>query len=79
MQGVLMGQLNVIGPQAEVSQPQLAAGLADLVNRLAQESAEARRALAMATQKLGTTSRNLEGRTLACGTHLNDKVFSWAN
>jgi PAS domain S-box-containing protein len=40
-----------------------AAGLTDLVNRLAQELAEARRALAAATQKLGTTSRTLEGRT----------------
>jgi PAS domain-containing protein len=39
------------------------AGLAELVNRLAQELAEARRALAAATQKLGTTSRTLEGRT----------------
>lgn len=40
-----------------------AAGLTDLVNRLAQELAEARRALATATQKLGTTSRTLEART----------------
>jgi PAS domain-containing protein len=40
-----------------------AAGLMDLVNRLAQELTEARRALATATQKLGTTSRTLEGRT----------------
>jgi PAS domain S-box-containing protein len=39
------------------------AGLPDLVNQLAQELAEARRALAAATQKLGTTSRTLEGRT----------------
>jgi PAS domain-containing protein len=39
------------------------AGLADLVNRLAKELAEARRALSAATQKLGTTSRTLEGRT----------------
>jgi PAS domain S-box-containing protein len=38
-------------------------GLSDLVNRLAQELAEARRSLAMATQKLGTTSRTLEART----------------
>lgn len=38
-------------------------GLMDLVNRLAQELTEARRALASATQKLGTTSRTLEGRT----------------
>jgi PAS domain S-box-containing protein len=40
-----------------------AAGLVDLVNRLAQELTESRRALAAATQKLGTTSRTLEGRT----------------
>jgi PAS domain S-box-containing protein len=40
-----------------------AAGLMDLVNRWAQELTEARRALATATQKLGTTSRSLEGRT----------------
>jgi PAS domain-containing protein len=33
------------------------------VNRLAQELAEARRALATATQKLGTTGRTLEART----------------
>jgi PAS domain-containing protein len=39
------------------------ASLADLVNRLAQELASERRALAAATQKLGTTSRTLEGRT----------------
>jgi PAS domain S-box-containing protein len=39
------------------------AGLTDLVNRLAQELAEARRALATATQKLGTTGRTLEART----------------
>jgi len=38
-------------------------GLAELVNRLAQELASERRALAAATQKLGTTSRTLEGRT----------------
>jgi PAS domain S-box-containing protein len=45
-------------------QPTLAsASLMDLVNRLAQELAESRRALAAATQKLGTTSRTLEGRT----------------
>lgn len=39
------------------------AGLMDLVNRLAQELTEARRSLAAATQKLGSTSRTLEGRT----------------
>jgi PAS domain-containing protein len=38
-------------------------GLTDLVNRLAQELTESRRALAAATQKLGTTGRTLEGRT----------------
>jgi PAS domain S-box-containing protein len=47
----------------EKRQTSQAAGLTDLVNRLAQELAEARRALAAATQKLGTTSRTLEGRT----------------
>lgn len=41
----------------------LPAGLTDLVNRLAQELAEARRALATASLKLGTTTRTLEGRT----------------
>ena len=45
-------------------QPALAAaGLTDLVNRLAQELTEARRALAAVTQKLSTTGRTLEGRT----------------
>jgi PAS domain-containing protein len=39
------------------------ADLTDLVNRLAQELANERRALAAATQKLGTTSRTLESRT----------------
>lgn len=39
------------------------AGLMDLVNRLAQELTESRRALATATQKLGATTRTLEGRT----------------
>jgi PAS domain S-box-containing protein len=50
------------GLTMETQSPQ-AAGLTDLVNRLAQELTEARRALAAANQKLGTTSRNLEGRT----------------
>ncbi|MDB5875568.1 MAG: Two-component sensor histidine kinase [Ramlibacter sp.] len=40
-----------------------AAGLSDLVNRLAQELAEVRRSLATATQKLGATGRTLESRT----------------
>lgn len=48
-------------PEKQATLP--AAGLMDLVNRLAQELTEARRALATATQKLGTTSRTLEGRT----------------
>lgn len=48
-------------PEKQAALP--AAGLMDLVNRLAQELTEARRALAAATQKLGTTSRTLEGRT----------------
>jgi PAS domain-containing protein len=39
------------------------AGLTELVNRLAQELANERRALAAATQKLGTTSRTLDDRT----------------
>jgi PAS domain S-box-containing protein len=37
--------------------------LSDLVNELTRELAEARRTLAMATQKLGTNSRALEART----------------
>ena len=59
-----MTQAQAAGPQASRHQahPQ-SAGLTDLVNRLAQELAEARRALATATQKLGTTTRTLEGRT----------------
>ncbi len=44
-------------------QPLPATALSDLVNRLAQELAEVRRALATATQKLGATGRTLEGRT----------------
>jgi PAS domain S-box-containing protein len=48
-------------PEKQAALP--AAGLMDLVNRLAQELTEARRALAAATQKLGTTGRTLEGRT----------------
>jgi PAS domain S-box-containing protein len=40
-----------------------ASGMADLVNRLAQELTDTRRTLAAATQKLGTTARTLEGRT----------------
>jgi PAS domain S-box-containing protein len=49
--------------QAEGQPPPQGAGLTDLVNRLAQELAEGRRALATATQKLATTTRTLEGRT----------------
>lgn len=57
--------------QTESAEPLLAddheavrdTGLAELVNRLAQELANERRALAAATQKLGTTSRALDGRT----------------
>jgi PAS domain S-box-containing protein len=45
------------------TQIQAGGGLADLVNRLAQELSEARRALAAATQKLGTANRALEART----------------
>lgn len=58
-----MGQANSVGSKPERQLPPQTAGLADLVNRLAQELAEVRRALAAATQKLGTTSRTLEGRT----------------
>jgi PAS domain S-box-containing protein len=59
-----MTQAQAAGPQAARHQaPPQSAGLTDLVNRLAQELAEARRALATATQKLGTTTRTLEGRT----------------
>src|SRR4051812_18160143 len=57
-----MVQANAGGVKQDKQPPQ-AAGLMDLVNRLAQELTEARRALATATQKLGTTSRTLEGRT----------------
>src|SRR3954467_6285096 len=58
-----MAQTSQLRRKSE-GQPMLpAAGLADLVNRLAQELTEARRALATATQKLGSTSRTLEGRT----------------
>jgi len=58
-----MGQAQAVGATPEKQPAPQAAGLTDLVNRLAQELAEARRALAAATQKLGTTSRTLEGRT----------------
>jgi PAS domain-containing protein len=52
---------NPEAPQAAPSAPD-ATGLADLVNRLAYELAEARRALAATTQKLGATNRKLEDR-----------------
>ncbi|HSV34921.1 MAG TPA: PAS domain S-box protein [Ramlibacter sp.] len=58
--------MELLHPQGPAAAPQFVpeeTGLTDLVNRLAQELAEARRALATATQKLGTTSRTLEGRT----------------
>lgn len=58
-----MGQAQPVGAKPDMQPAPQAAGLTDLVNRLAQELAEARRALAAATQKLGTTSRTLEGRT----------------
>lgn len=58
-----MTHAQAAGVPAQRQPPPQAAGLSDLVNRLAQELAEARRALAAATQKLGTTSRTLEGRT----------------
>ncbi|HWP13166.1 MAG TPA: hypothetical protein VNN06_15195, partial [Ramlibacter sp.] len=58
-----MSQARPGGTQAAKQQRLQAAGLPDLVNRLAQELAEARRSLAAATQKLGATSRTLESRT----------------
>ena len=58
-----MGQTDEAGPLVDDPQGMQAASLADLVNRLAQELANERRALATATQKLGTASRTLEGRT----------------
>ena len=58
-----MSQNHPAGTSAEQKQHSQSPALADLVNRLAQELTEARRALAAATQKLGTTSRTLEGRT----------------
>ena len=52
-------------PSTEPLQPgeAQAVGLQELVNRLAQELAEARRTLAGVQQRLGTASRTLEGRT----------------
>jgi PAS domain-containing protein len=61
--GFHMSQAHSPAHQAEKGRSVQAAGLTELVNRLAQELAEARRSLAAATQKLGTTSRTLEGRT----------------
>jgi PAS domain-containing protein len=59
-----MGQTECAEPLSPGDQSGMQdAGLAELVNRLAQELANERRALAVATQKLGTTSRTLEGRT----------------
>ena len=58
-----MSQARPGGTQAAKQQRLQAAGLPDLVNRLAQELSEARRSLAAATQKLGATSRTLESRT----------------
>jgi PAS domain S-box-containing protein len=58
-----MSQAQAGGQPGDKRRALPAAGLTDLVNRLAQELAEARRALAAATQKLCTTSRTLEGRT----------------
>lgn len=50
-------------PQPEPEPLPPASGLNDLVNRLAQELTEVRRSLAAATQKLGATTRTLDGRT----------------
>jgi PAS domain-containing protein len=59
-----MGQTDSAEPvSADHPQDSHEAGLTELVNRLAQELANERRALATATQKLGTTSRTLESRT----------------
>lgn len=58
-----MSQARPGGVQAVKRPAMQAAGLTDLVNRLAQELAEARRALATAKQKLGITGRTLEART----------------
>jgi PAS domain S-box-containing protein len=58
-----MTQTRPARPKAEKPPTPQAAGLMDLVNRLAQELAEARRILAATTQKLGTTGRTLEART----------------
>jgi PAS domain-containing protein len=59
-----MGQTDSAEPvSADHPQDSQEAGLTELVNRLAQELANERRALATATQKLGTTSRTLESRT----------------
>jgi PAS domain-containing protein len=59
-----MGQTDSAEPvSADHPQDAHEAGLTELVNRLAQELANERRALATATQKLGTTSRTLESRT----------------
>lgn len=59
-----MGKSNAATAAPEPLAAQNPAGtLSDLVNRLAQELTEARRALASAQQRLGTASRTLEGRT----------------
>jgi PAS domain S-box-containing protein len=58
-----MGQTHPVRPPPEEKPTTEAAGLSDLVNQLAQELAQARRALAAATQKLDAASRTLEGRT----------------
>ncbi len=57
-----MGIPNTAATEIHEAPPQ-AGSLADLVNRLAQELAESRRALAAAQQRLGSASRTLEGRT----------------
>ncbi|HYF42721.1 MAG TPA: PAS-domain containing protein [Ramlibacter sp.] len=59
-----MGKSTAATATPEPLAGQMQAGtLPDLVNRLAQELTEARRALASAQQRLGTASRTLEGRT----------------
>jgi PAS domain S-box-containing protein len=58
-----MAKAHPAGPQPATQLAVQVSALEDLVNQLAAELAEARRALAAATQKLGATGRTLESRT----------------
>ncbi|HSI54910.1 MAG: hypothetical protein ACAH21_14625 [Ramlibacter sp.] len=58
-----MSQLNAAASPAGQQAPQPGTSLSDLVNRLTQELTHARRSLAIATDRLGSTGRTLEGRT----------------